>query len=202
MNRHVLQVLTRLLLTFAATIGLFELLLDPWRAREASIVASLLGGLGATGASQAFDNRVLVIPDAATPFLATISPSCSGLAAILAFGAIAAFLIHGQPGRRVLAFLAAAGLIMACNLLRIGLSIWVGLRTDANGLALFHDWVGTAFGLLYVLGGFTIFLWVLLPSPARLLKEYQRGRPPSPPAGGDDEDGSDAPSGRETGVST
>ena len=202
MNRHLLGVLTRLLLTFAATIGLFELLLDPWRAREASIVASALGGLGATGASQAFDNRVLVIPDAATPFLATISPSCSGLAAILAFGAISLFLVHGEPGRRVLAFLAAAGLIMACNLLRIGLSIWVGLRTDANGLALFHDWVGTAFGLLYVLGGFTIFLWVLLPSPGRLLKEYQRGHPPSLPDGGNDKGGSDTPSSMDTGVST
>ncbi len=94
-----------------------------------------------------------MIPDAATPFLATISPSCSGLAAILAFGAIAVFLVRGEPGRRVLAFLAAAGLIMVCNLLRIGLSIWVGIRTDVNGLTFFHDWVGTAFGLIYVLGG-------------------------------------------------
>ena len=202
MNRHLLEVLTRMLLTFAATIVLFELLLDPWRAKEASIVAGALGGLGATGGSQAFDNRVLVIPDAATPFLATITPSCSGLAAILAFGAISAFLVHGEPGRRVLAFLAAAGLITACNLLRIGLSIWVGIRTDANGLALFHDWVGTAFGLLYVLGGFTIYLWVLLPSPGRLLKEYQRGHPPSLPDGGNDKGGSDTPSSMGTGVST
>jgi exosortase/archaeosortase family protein len=200
MSRHVLGVLTRLVLTFAVTIGLFELLLDPWRDKEASIVATVLDSLGASGASQAFGNQILVIPDAATPFLATISPSCSGLAAILAFGAISLFLVRGEPGRRVLAFLAAAGLIMVCNLLRIGLSIWVGIRTDVKGLALFHDWVGTAFGLLYVLGGFTIFLWVLLPSPRLLLKEYEQGRPPTPPApAGSDGDG---PSSMETGVST
>ena len=202
MNRHVFEVLTRMFLTLAATIGLFELLLDPWRAKEASIVAGALGGLGASGGSQAFGNRILVLPDVATPFLATITPSCSGLAAILAFGAISVFLVHGEPGRRVLAFLAAAGLIMACNLLRIGLSIWVGIRTDAHGLAVFHDWVGTAFGLLYVLGGFTIYLWVLLPSPGRLLKEYQRGRPPSPPDGDNDEHGGDTPSSQGTEVST
>jgi exosortase/archaeosortase family protein len=176
MSRHVLGVLTRLTLTFAVTIGLFELLLDPWRNEEAKLIAGALGGLGSAGASQVFGNRILVIPDAATPFLATISPSCSSLAAILAFGAIALFLVRGEPGRRVLAFLAAATLVMVCNLLRIGLSIWVGLRTDANGLTLFHDWVGTAFGLLYVLGGFTVFLWVLLPSPHQLLKEYEAGR--------------------------
>jgi exosortase/archaeosortase family protein len=176
MSRHVAGVLTRLVLTFGVTIALFEVLLDPWRDREAGLVAGALGGLGASGASQAFGNRILVIPDAATPFLATISPSCSGLAAILAFGAIAVFMVRGEPGRRVLAFLAAAGLIMVCNLLRIGLSIWVGIRTDVNGLTLFHDWVGTAFGLIYVLGGFTVFLWVLLPSPKRLLREYEAER--------------------------
>ena len=176
MNRHVLGVLVRLGLTFGVTIALFEILLDPWRDEEAKLVAGALGGLGASEASQAFGNRILVIPDAATPFLATISPSCSGLAAILAFGAISLFLVRGDPGRRLLAFLAAAGVIMVCNLLRIGLSIWVGLRTDLSGLTVFHDWVGTAFGLLYVLGGFTVFLWVLLPGPRRLLREYEAER--------------------------
>lgn len=198
MSRHVFGVLTRLLLTFAFTIGLFELLLDPWRDKEASMVARALGSLGATGASEAFGNRILVIPDAAMPFLATISPSCSGLAAILAFGAISVFLVRGEPARRVLAFIAAASLIMMCNLLRIGLSIWVGIRTDVNGLVLFHDWVGTAFGLLYVLGGFTVFLWVLLPSPRRLLREYERGRSPTPPAA----DEGDGPNNLDAGVST
>jgi hypothetical protein len=39
-------------------------------------------------------------------------------------------------------------------------------------MTVFHDWVGTAFGLLYVLGAFTLYLWVLLPSNRRLVKEY------------------------------
>ena len=40
---------------------------------------------------------------------------------------------------------------------------------------MFHDWVGTAFGLLYVLAGFTLYLWVLLPSNKTLLKECANG---------------------------
>jgi exosortase/archaeosortase family protein len=104
--------------------------------------------------------------------LATISPSCSALAALLAFGAIAVFVVRSDPRRRFMAFLAAAALILVCNFVRIGLSVYVGVQTSAQGLTVFHDWIGTAFGILYVLGGFTLFLWVLLPSNRTLLKEY------------------------------
>jgi exosortase/archaeosortase family protein len=175
-NRHILGVIVRLTLTFAVPVVVFELLLDPWRDTEASTVAGILGDLGIAGASQAFGHQILVLPASAAPFLATISPSCSALAAILAFASISLFLVRGEPVRRLTAFLAASAIVISCNLLRIGLSVYVGLETDVKGLTLFHDWIGTAFGLLYVLGGFTIYLWVLLPSNRRLLAEYTRAR--------------------------
>jgi exosortase/archaeosortase family protein len=175
-NRHVVSVIVRLTLTFAVPIAVFELLLDPWRDTEASTVAGIMGNLGLGGASQAFGHQILVLPASAAPFLATISPSCSALAAILAFASISLFLVRGDPLRRLGAFAAASALVIACNLLRIGLSVYVGLKTDVDGLTLFHDWVGTAFGLLYVLGGFTVYLWVLLPSNRQLLAEYLQGR--------------------------
>ena len=175
MNRHVVGVIIRLTLTFGVTVALFWLLLDPWRDLEAQILANAFNALGETGASRAFGYQILVIPRTSAPFLATISPSCSALAALLAFGSISLFLVTGDALRRLVAFLAAAALILACNFLRIGLSIWVGLRTDVQGLTVFHDWVGTAFGLLYVLGGFTLYLWVLLPSNRTLLREYSSG---------------------------
>ncbi len=180
MNRHVVNVLVRLTLTFGVTIAAFALLLDPWRKWEASVLARGFELMGATGASRAFGYQVLVLPDSSRPFLATISPSCSALAALLAFAAISLFLVTGDPKRRLLAFLAASVMVLVCNFLRIGMSIWVGLRTDVNGLTVFHDWVGTAFGLLYVLGGFTLYLWVLLPSNRTLMREYEaaRGRGP------------------------
>ena len=176
MSRHVVNVIVRLALTFAVPIAVFELLLDPWRDTEASTVAGILGNLGFAGASHAFGHQILVLPTSAAPFLATISPSCSALAAILAFASISLFLVRGDPFRRLGAFATASAVVIVCNLLRIGLSVFVGLQTDVDGLTLFHDWVGTAFGLLYVLGGFTVYLWVLLPSNRELLAEYLRGR--------------------------
>ena len=91
---------------------------------------------------------------------------------MLGFAAISLFIVGGSLQRRFLAFLAAALVVLACNFLRIGLSTYIGVRTSAQGMTVFHDWVGTAFGLLYVLAGFTLYLWVLLPSNRTLLKEY------------------------------
>ncbi len=175
MNRTVLNVVIRLGLAFGVTIGAFWLLIDPWRNVEAQVIARSFQAMGVTRASQVFENQILVLPTHAAPFLATISPSCSALAAILAFGAISLFVVGGSPQRRFLAFLAASGVVLVCNFLRIGLSTYVGVRTSAQGLTVFHDWVGTAFGLLYVLAGFTLYLWVLLPSNKTLLKEYANG---------------------------
>ena len=174
MSHHAVSVVVRLVLTFAVPVIVFELVLDPWRETEAQAVAGFFDTLGIAGASHAFGYQILVLPATAAPFLATISPSCSALAAILAFASISLFLVRGEPLRRLLAFLAAAGVVIVCNMIRIGLSVYIGLETDVDGLTLFHDWVGTAFGLLYVLGGFTMYLWMLLPSNRRLLGEYQR----------------------------
>ena len=71
-------------------------------------------------------------------------------------------------------FAGASGLVVLCNLLRIGLSIWVGVLTGSPGLVLFHDWVGTAFGIIYILMGFMVFLAILLPSNRQLVKEMNR----------------------------
>jgi exosortase/archaeosortase family protein len=172
MNRRAFAILVRLTIAFGVTIAAFWALIDPWRNVEAATVTAMFRVLGNRGASQSFGNQVLVIPGHSTPFLATISPSCSALAAILAFATIATFVIRGEVGRRLLAFGAAAALILVCNFIRIGLSIFVGIQTSAQGLTVFHDWIGTAFGILYVLAGFTLFLWVLLPSNRTLLKEY------------------------------
>ena len=167
-----LNVVVRLALAFGVTIGLFWLLVTPWRNVEAQIIAGIFQALGVPRASQAFGNQILVLPMHSAPFLATITPSCSALAAILGFAAISLFVVSGPIQRRALAFLAASTVVLACNFLRIGLSTYVGVRTSAQGLTVFHDWVGTAFGLVYVLAGFTLYLWVLLPSNKTLLKEY------------------------------
>ena len=150
-------------------------LIDPWRDAEAAAIAGAFRAVGIHRADQAFGHQVLVLPAHAAPFLATISTSCSALAAILGFAAITAFIVRGPLPRRLTAFAAATLVVLLCNFIRIGLSIFVGMRTDAQGLTVFHDWVGTAFGLLYVLAGFTLYLWVLLPSNRTLLQEHLHG---------------------------
>ncbi len=176
MNRHLLMVITRLTLTFASVFIAFNLLIDPWRQWEARAITGVLTLIGVTGAGRSYGNEILVTPDHSSPFLATISPSCSALAAVLTFVAISLFLLRGEPARRVVACIGASVLVFVCNLLRIGLSVLVGVATDSHGLVVFHDWVGTAFGLVYVLGGFTFFLWLLLPSNRLLVKEAARAR--------------------------
>ena len=175
MNRSVLNVIVRLAFAFGLTIGVFLLLVTPWRNFEARVITDIFRAIGVTRASQAFGYQILVLPTHSSPFLATITPSCSALAAILGFAAISLFVVTGSVQKRALAFLAASTVVLACNFLRIGLSTYVGVRTSAQGLTVFHDWVGTAFGLLYVLAGFTIYLWVLRPSNKTLLKEYTDG---------------------------
>lgn len=165
----------RIALAFGAAFGLFWLLINPWRDVEASVIGSLFSALGFHRADQTFGHQILVLPSHAAPFLATISTSCSALAALLGFGTITAFIVRGPVARRLAAFAAAAAVVLLCNFLRIGLSMYVGMRTDAQGLTVFHDWVGTAFGLLYVLAGFTLYLWVLLPSNRTLLAEHRDG---------------------------
>jgi carbamoyl-phosphate synthase large subunit len=167
-------VLTALVLTFGSVWLGFGLLLDRWRAYEVRVVAATLHAIGLHDVRDGYANFLLVVPPRSRAFLATVTPSCSSLGAVLAFAAIALFLVPGSAGRRLGAFLLASMVVVGCNIVRIGLSIWVGVATDSGGLVLFHDWVGTAFGIFYVLLGFMAFLYVLLPSDRRLLKEMRR----------------------------
>ena len=88
-------------LAFGATIGVFWLLITPWRDVEAQVIAHSFQAMGVPRASQVFGNQILVLPAHAAPFLATISPSCSALAAILGFAAISLFVVGGSLQRRI-----------------------------------------------------------------------------------------------------
>jgi exosortase/archaeosortase family protein len=176
MKRQWTIVTLRLGATFLSVWVGFVALINPWRHAEAGAVIRSLKQVGVHRVYGSYGNKILVVPEGGKPFFAVISPSCSALAAVLAFGAVALLLFEGPVRRRFVAFLAAAGLVLVCNVLRIGLSIAVGIESNAHGLVVFHDWVGTAFGLLYVLGGFTAFLFLLLPSNAQLLAEAAGAR--------------------------
>lgn len=164
-------VLVRLGLLFGSLWVTFISLIDRWRSVEARVISTVLQRGGAGGVQTSFRNQILVLPSGHRPFVASISTSCSALGAVLAFGAVATFLVRGNVLLRLRAFVAAACLVTVCNLVRIAVSVLVGVLLGSRGLVVFHDWVGTAFGILFLLGGFTLFVFTLLPSNEQLLKE-------------------------------
>jgi carbamoyl-phosphate synthase large subunit len=168
-NRHLAVAILRLTATIAFVFFAFSLLHEPSRHLEARLVAFVFAHLGIGGIGPVYGPQIMVLPAHKAAFLATVTPSCSALAAVLTFFAIAAFLLHGPLKRRAVAVGVAAGVVVFCNIVRIGLSIIVGLHTGSRGMVVFHDWVGTIFGMFYILFGFTIFVFVLLPSNKQLL---------------------------------
>ena len=167
MNRHLAHAFVRLACTIGVAVGAFSVLQQPWREAEIRTVAGVLATTGMNGATHVYGTSVLVAPPHAAPFLAVVTPSCSALGALLAFSTIALFLVSGPMSRRLLAAGAAGALVVIVNILRIVLSLGVGVHFGSRAMVTVHDWIGTLLGLFAVLAGFTLFMFLLLPHDAR-----------------------------------
>ena len=163
MTRRRLEVYGAIALCVGLALAGFYLLNVAMRTGEMAAVSALLD-LGTGSVTVVAHHTFQVLPPEHQPFRAHVTPFCSSLVSILALGSIGVFLLRGPLWRRVVAFLAAAAFIMAGNVLRIAGSLAVGLAYGDSSLVLFHDWVGTVFGLAYTMGGFFFMLWILLPS--------------------------------------
>ena len=148
------------------SIAGFFLLAGPMRALEISGVVALLRS---DRVSSAAGYTVQALPVRGFPFRAVVTPFCSSLIAILALFGISMFILHGPLARRVAAFVAAASVIVACNVIRVAASVWLGVRMGDSAMILFHDWVGTIFALIYTMAGFLLMLWLMLPRDGRML---------------------------------
>jgi exosortase/archaeosortase family protein len=162
-NRHLAHAFIRLVCTIGVAVGGFYLLQQPWRKAEIQTVARMMSTAGMKGASHVYGTSVLVAPAHAAPFLAVIAPSCSALGALLAFSTIAMFLVSGPASRRAVAAVAAGALVVIVNIVRIALSLGVGVNYGSQAMVTVHDWIGTLLGLFAVLAGFTVFMYLLLP---------------------------------------
>ncbi len=161
MNRRRIIVGTALLAAVALAFGGFYLFSTPLRDVEARIVLAVIRPAGRV--SVVGDHYFQVLPQTHAAFRAQLTPFCSSLVPVLALTAIALFILHGRLFRRVWALALAIAVIVACNVVRIAASLWVGLEVGARGLVLFHDWVGTLFGIAYTMVGFFLMLFLLLP---------------------------------------
>jgi exosortase/archaeosortase family protein len=161
-----------LILCISVTIVGFVVLSGPVRTAEIAVVLRILH-FDASHLSTVPGHAILALPKTGLAFRVQVTPYCSSLIAVLALGGIAGFILQGPLSRRMVAFAAAAALVVACNVVRIAASIWVGMRWGAGDLVLFHNWVGTLFALAYTLIGFLFMLYLMLPKegePAQALE--------------------------------
>ena len=163
MMRRRVEVYGAIALCIALALAGFWVLNVPMRSWEVAGVLGLLH-LGTGKVSVVSHHSFQVLPGSHLPFRAHVTPFCSSLVSVLALASIALFLLRGPLVRRLMAFSAAAALVVGCNMVRIAASLAVGLGYGDRSLVLFHDWVGTVFGLAYTMGGFFFMLWLLLPS--------------------------------------
>jgi exosortase/archaeosortase family protein len=145
-----------------AVIG-FRLLNSPMRTLEETAVLRVFSVLR-SNTTIVGDHNFQVLSPGHFPFRAVLTPYCSSLVSILALGAIAVFVLRGPIFKRLSAFIVAGMFVLCCNVIRIGGSLWAGLKYGPSGLVLFHDWLGTMFGLLYTLFGFLLMLYLMLPN--------------------------------------
>ena len=91
-----------------------------------------------------------------------------------AMAGIGLFVLHGPVARRLVAVSVAIAFVFACNVARIAASLVVGAHMGDRALVLFHDWVGTLFGLAYTIVGFLLMLYGLLPRSGPMKKRLFR----------------------------
>jgi exosortase/archaeosortase family protein len=106
---------------------------------------------------------VVVLPYHGEAFRAVVTTSCSSLASALAIGCLATLSPPGSRTRKRLAVAVAIAVVVCGNIVRIAASLVVGLVAGRASLVLFHDWVGGVLTFVYTLGGFVLFLYLLLP---------------------------------------
>jgi len=150
----------------AMVAGAFVLLQSRYRSAETMVTLWSLRPLIAHHIERFTFDTMLVRPFSHEPFHVIVTPSCSAFAALCAFACLWPLTRGFSVGRRIFAFTVAGALVAVGNIMRIDLSILVGIFAGRSSLVLFHDWVGSAFSFAYTLLGFVLMLRFLLPREA------------------------------------
>ena len=146
----------------AAIVG-FIFLQYPDRVLESHAVAGLLSLAGAHGTHVVLGTNIDVLPAEHGLLLASLTPACCSLASLLAVACIGVASGAGKRSRRFAALGVALAVILLGNILRMAAVLAVGLFAGNSVLVLFHNWVAGIFTFVYVLGGYVLFLYLVLP---------------------------------------
>jgi exosortase/archaeosortase family protein len=142
------------------------------RSLETHAAAQLVRLVG--GSKRSFvlgSTSIVVVPFHGQAFRAVVTPSCSSIASVLAIACLSTLAPPAPRRRRVLAVTAAIATVALGNITRIAAAVIVGLFAGRSSLVLFHDWVGGIMTYVYTLGGFIVFLYLLLPDRRREKRE-------------------------------
>lgn len=144
----------------AVLVG-FYFLQEPFRHAETELAAAILSLFAADQVEVVLNDSIQVFPAGHDAFRAEITPSCSALASVLVLACLG--LLSPRQPRRNVAIAAALCAVAIGNIIRIAASVGVGLVAGRGSLILFHDWVGSAFTFLYIVGGYILMVYLLLP---------------------------------------
>ena len=169
MTARLAPVAIRLFGVVAVLVGGYFALSDPARSAEARASVWVLQLLGSNRVHLLSDSSILVVDSSRSFFRVVVTPSCSALPAALAILCLGVLTARNRSGRRLRALVAAESVVVLGNLLRISASVAIGLAAGRGSLVLFHDWVGNIFTFAYVLGGYMIMLYLLLPDRRQLV---------------------------------
>jgi exosortase/archaeosortase family protein len=162
------RAIPRAFVIVAASVAGFVLLQHQARTIESHAVAALLSLAGAQGTQVLLGTNIQVLPANHAALIASVTPSCSSLASLLAITWIAAISGVGSRSRRVTALCVALAVIAIGNILRMTASLAVGFIAGRSVLVLFHNWVAGMFTFAYVLAGYALFLYLVLPKRRRI----------------------------------
>ena len=164
MTRRTVLTIAHMVAIIATLIVGFVLLQERFRLLEVGVTARLLGLLGIADRVVPVGNALLVEPFSGPFFAAVLAPSCSALAPALAVACLGS-VTPPRPWRRRLAAVSIAVMaVIVGNLVRISSAVLAGLITGSSSLVLFHDVVGSFFGFVYILAGYLLLLYLLLPA--------------------------------------
>lgn len=157
------RAIPRALIIVAASVAGFALLQHPARMIESHAAAALLSFAGAHGTHVLLGTYIQLLPAKHDVLVASVTPSCSSLASLLAISSIAVVSGIGSRSRRLAALCVALAVIAIGNVLRMAASLAIGFIAGRSVLVLFHNWVAGMFTFAYVLAGYALFLYIVLP---------------------------------------
>ena len=168
MSRRARSALLRVALIVTVSVVGFVVFQHAARSLETHVAELMVRAVG--GSKRSFvlsSTSIVVVPFHGQAFRVVVTPSCSSIASVLAIACLSTLAPPAPRGRRALAVAAAIATVSLGNITRIAASVIIGLFAGRSSLVLFHDWVGGIMTYVYTLGGFIVFLYILLPgSPA------------------------------------